>query len=102
MVPMVMVDQMYCFDRDSLMKAIGAPKGMSAKDFTPAAEELFTQTCRWPTTPVPPTSIALSTTSPFATRRFTPPRPRPTGETRRSVLWTFGPHPSAAPAGSSA
>jgi PatG C-terminal len=41
MVPMVIVDQMYSFDRDSLVKAIPPPKGMSAKEFTPAAEEVF-------------------------------------------------------------
>jgi hypothetical protein len=42
-VPIVMVDQMYSFDRESLMKAIPSPKGMTAKEFTPAAEELFTR-----------------------------------------------------------
>jgi hypothetical protein len=41
MVPIVVFDQLYSFDRDSLIKAIPKPKEGSDKDFTPAAEELF-------------------------------------------------------------
>ncbi len=41
MVPIVVFDQLYSFDRDSLIKAIPKPKETSAKEFTPAAEELF-------------------------------------------------------------
>jgi len=41
MVPIVVFDQIYSFDRDSLIKAIPKPKEISAKEFAPAAEELF-------------------------------------------------------------
>jgi len=41
MVPIVVFDQLYSFDRDSLIKAIPKPKDTSAKEFAPAAEELF-------------------------------------------------------------
>ncbi len=41
MVPIVVFDQLYSFDRDSLIKAIPRPKETSAKEFAPAAEELF-------------------------------------------------------------
>lgn len=41
MVPIVVSDQMYSFDIDSLVKSIPKPEKMSAKEFTPAAEELF-------------------------------------------------------------
>ncbi|HXJ92235.1 MAG TPA: hypothetical protein VMT20_05080 [Terriglobia bacterium] len=41
MVPIVVFDQIYSFDRDSLIKAIPRPKETSAKEFAPAAEELF-------------------------------------------------------------
>jgi hypothetical protein len=41
MVPIVVVDQMYSFDRGALIKAIPKPENTSAKDFAPAAEELF-------------------------------------------------------------
>ncbi|HWP93370.1 MAG TPA: hypothetical protein VNN20_14345 [Thermodesulfobacteriota bacterium] len=41
MVPIVVFDQMYSFDIDSLIKSIPKPEKMSAKEFTPAAEELF-------------------------------------------------------------
>jgi hypothetical protein len=41
MVPMVVFDQLYSFDRDSLIKAIPKPKETTAKEFAPAAEELF-------------------------------------------------------------
>jgi hypothetical protein len=41
MVPIVMFDQIYSFDRDSLIKAIPRPEKTSAKAFAPAAEELF-------------------------------------------------------------
>lgn len=41
MVPIVVFDQVYSFDRDSLIKAIPKPKETSAKEFGPAAEELF-------------------------------------------------------------
>ena len=41
MVPVVAFDQIYSFDRDSLIKAIPRPAKASAKEFAPAAEELF-------------------------------------------------------------
>jgi len=41
MVPIVAFDQIYSFDRDALIKAIPKPEKASAKEFTPAAEELF-------------------------------------------------------------
>jgi hypothetical protein len=41
MVPIVAFDQIYSFDRDALIKAIPKPKEASAKEFGPAAEELF-------------------------------------------------------------
>jgi hypothetical protein len=42
-VPIVIFDQIYSFDRDALIKAIPKPKPekTSAKEFGPAAEELF-------------------------------------------------------------
>jgi hypothetical protein len=40
-VPIVVFDQIYSFDRDALMKAIPRPEKVTAKDFAPAAEELF-------------------------------------------------------------
>jgi hypothetical protein len=41
MVPIVIFDQIYSFDRDALIKAIPKPEKASAKEFAPAAEELF-------------------------------------------------------------
>jgi hypothetical protein len=41
MVPVVMFDQIYSFDREALVKAIPKPDKTSAKEFAPAAEELF-------------------------------------------------------------
>jgi hypothetical protein len=41
MVPIVVFDQIYSFDRVALIKAIPKPKTMSAEVFAPAAEELF-------------------------------------------------------------
>lgn len=41
MVPLVVFDQIYSFDRDTLIKAIPKPEKTTAKEFTPAAEELF-------------------------------------------------------------
>jgi len=41
MVPIVAFDQIYSFDRDSLIKAIPRPEKTSAKEFGPAAEEMF-------------------------------------------------------------
>jgi hypothetical protein len=41
MVPIVAFDQIYSFDRDSLIKAIPKPEKTSAKEFAPAAEEMF-------------------------------------------------------------
>ena len=40
-VPIVFFDQIYSFDRDALIKAIPKPEKTTAKDFAPAAEELF-------------------------------------------------------------
>jgi hypothetical protein len=41
MVPIVVFDQIYSFDRDALIKAIPKPQKTAAKEFAPAAEELF-------------------------------------------------------------
>jgi hypothetical protein len=41
MVPIVFFDQIYSFDRDSLIKAIPRPEKFSENEFGPAAEELF-------------------------------------------------------------
>ena len=41
MVPIVIFDQLYSFDVASLLKAIPRPEKMTAKQFQPAAEELF-------------------------------------------------------------
>ena len=41
MVPIVVFDQIYSFDRDALIKAIPKPEKISAEQFGPAAEELF-------------------------------------------------------------
>ena len=41
LVPIVIFDQIYSFDRDALMKAIPKPEKVSAKEFAPAAEQLF-------------------------------------------------------------
>jgi hypothetical protein len=41
MIPIVAFDQIYSFDREALIKAIPRPEKISAKDFAPAAEELF-------------------------------------------------------------
>jgi len=40
-VPIVFFDQIYSFDRDALIKSIPRPEKVSAKEFQPAAEELF-------------------------------------------------------------
>jgi PatG Domain len=41
MVPIVIFDQIYSFDRDALIKAIPKPEKTTATQFGPAAEELF-------------------------------------------------------------
>jgi hypothetical protein len=41
MVPIVVFDQIYSFDRDTLVKGIPKPEKISAKEFAPAAEEVF-------------------------------------------------------------
>jgi PatG C-terminal len=41
MVPIVAFDQIYSFDREALIKSIPRPEKMTAKEFGPAAEELF-------------------------------------------------------------
>jgi hypothetical protein len=41
LVPIVLFNQIYSFDIDSLIKAIPCPEGMTDEQFTPAAEELF-------------------------------------------------------------
>jgi hypothetical protein len=40
-VPIVAFDQIYSFDRNALIKAIPKPEKISAKEFGPAAEQLF-------------------------------------------------------------
>jgi PatG C-terminal len=41
MVPIVAFDQIYSFDRDTLVKAIPKPENTNAPQFDPAAQELF-------------------------------------------------------------
>jgi hypothetical protein len=41
MVPIVIFDQIYSFDRESFVKSIPRPEKISAKDFGSAAQELF-------------------------------------------------------------
>jgi len=41
MVPVVVFDQIYSFDRDAFIKSIPKPKGVPAERFGPAAEEVF-------------------------------------------------------------
>jgi PatG Domain len=41
MVPIVIFDQIYSFDRESFIKTIPRPEKISAKEFGPAAAELF-------------------------------------------------------------
>ena len=41
MVPIVIFDQIYSFDREALIKAVPRPEKISAKEFGPVAEELF-------------------------------------------------------------
>jgi hypothetical protein len=43
MVPLVVFDQIYSFDRDALIKAIPKPEKTTAVQFKPAAEELFSR-----------------------------------------------------------
>ena len=42
-LPIVAFDQIYSFDRESLIKAIPKPDKLTAKQFAPAAEELFSR-----------------------------------------------------------
>lgn len=41
LLPIVIFDQIYSFDRDALIKAIPKPEKTTVKEFTPAAEELY-------------------------------------------------------------
>jgi hypothetical protein len=41
MLPIVAFDQIYFFDRDAFIKAVPRPEKVTAKEFVPAAEELF-------------------------------------------------------------
>ena len=41
MVPIVVFDQIYSFDRSALIQSIPRPEAIAAEQFTPAAEELF-------------------------------------------------------------
>ncbi len=41
MVPIVVFDQIYSFDRDTLIKAVPKPEKMTSEQFAPAADELF-------------------------------------------------------------
>ncbi len=41
MIPIVVFDQIYSFDRDALIKSIPKPEKTSAKEFASAADELF-------------------------------------------------------------
>ena len=59
MVPIVVFDQIYSFDRDALIKG----DSQAGEDFGQGVRSrgggsCSTASCRWPTTPGPPTSIA--------------------------------------------
>ncbi len=41
MAPVVVFDQLYCFEIDALLKAIPRPENIKAEQFEPTAEELF-------------------------------------------------------------
>jgi PatG C-terminal len=41
LVPVVFFDQLYSFDRDSLIKSVPRPEGVTAKQFEPTANEVF-------------------------------------------------------------
>jgi PatG Domain len=41
MIPIVIVDQIYSFDVDTLIKSIPRPEGVTERKFSPTAEELF-------------------------------------------------------------
>jgi hypothetical protein len=43
MVPFVVIDQLYSFDVDTLVKAIPTPENMTRDKFEPTAEELFSR-----------------------------------------------------------
>lgn len=43
MVPVVFFDQIYSFDIDALIKSIPRPENLTAKQFEPVSEELFTR-----------------------------------------------------------
>jgi hypothetical protein len=43
MIPIVLFDQIYSFDRSSLIKAIPKPEKTAAAQFSPAADELFSR-----------------------------------------------------------
>src|SRR5258708_17188835 len=53
MVPIVMFDQIYSFDVDSLIKSIPRPKGIPAKDFATASEHLFYRIIQLADNPAP-------------------------------------------------
>jgi hypothetical protein len=42
-IPIVAFDQIYSFDRESLIKAVPKPEKLTPKQFTPVAEEIFTR-----------------------------------------------------------
>lgn len=46
MLPIVAFDQIYSFDRDSLVRAVPRPDDVPAEQFTPATEELFDRILR--------------------------------------------------------
>lgn len=46
MIPILVFDQIYSFDRDALIKTIPRPDRIPAKDFATAAEELFDRMMR--------------------------------------------------------
>jgi PatG C-terminal len=48
MVPIVVFDQIYSFNRGTLIKAIPKPNNTTATQFGPAAEELFNRIMQLP------------------------------------------------------
>ena len=58
MVPIVIFDQIYSFDVDTLMKSIPRPEKITAKEFEAGPRSCSIGSCRWPTTQARRTSTA--------------------------------------------
>jgi hypothetical protein len=81
-VPIVVFDQLYSFDRGSLVESIPRPDSIPQKQFRSAAGEVFDRIMQMTDTQVQPMRTAPSTTWRCATRRYTNGRLSPTHRTR--------------------